>query len=368
MSNPLISVIIPTYNTEKFIVDALDSVFKQTYRPIEVIVVDDGSTDNTAEIIRKYVQTVQSIRDVDSCQTTETIEQLEQAERSNNSNILNECADQTPRTIRTFLTSEAIELIYIYQKNGGRASARNTGIKAARGKYIAFLDSDDMWTPGKLEKQINIMEGNKNIDFLFGDKQRFSDNGKILTTSMFKKNNYDENFFGDPFYVRDAYKKLLHSNFIPTGTVIMKRECFDRTGLFDESIYAEDYEFWLRVALLNNMAFANELWELERDREGSGSKNLKAVYLSNISTFEKHEREFKDILLKLNIDINSKIRDAYLATGYFFLNHDRSLARQCFKRGILRGVQIRALLYWFSTFLGIPFIKTIRQLRNKPSK
>ena len=97
----------------------------------------------------------------------------------------------------------------------------------------------------------------------------------------------------------------------------MKKECFDRSGLFDEAIYAKDWEFWLRIALFNNLVYSNELWELERDREGSGSKNLKAVYLSNISILEKHEREFNDILKNLNIDLNSKIRDSYRDTGYF---------------------------------------------------
>jgi len=145
----------------------------------------------------------------------------------------------------------------------------------------------------------------------------------------------------------------------------MRRECFDKTGFFDESIYAEDYEFWLRIALFNNMAYANELWELERDREGSGSKNLKAVYLSNNSTFEKHEIEFKDILKKLNIDLNSKIRESYRDTGYFFFQiHDKLLAREYFKKSLLRGFQVRTLLYWLYTFLGVSCMKAIQRFRK----
>ena len=340
---PLVSVVIPTYNTARYISEAIESVLAQTYRDFEIIVVDDGSTDNTYEVIKQCH--ANNIRDVELIEVTNPFQQTQ----------------RTQRTQQTHLT----KLIYIYQKNSGRAGARNTGIKAARGRYIAFLDSDDLWTSGKLEKQVEIMEGNNKIDFLFGDKQRFSDDGKVITSSMFTRRCYDTDFFGDPLYVRDAYRKLLQGNFIPTGTVMMKKESFERTGLFDESVYVEDYEFWLRVALFNNMAHSNELWELERDREGSGSKNLKAVYLSNISIFEKHEREFKDILLKLDIDLNSKIRDTCTATGYLLLNNDSLLARECFKKSLLRGFQIRTLFYWLSTFLGVSCTKAIQRIRHR---
>ncbi|MDL1968483.1 MAG: glycosyltransferase [Deltaproteobacteria bacterium] len=339
MMNPAASVVIPAYNTAEYISEAIESVLAQTYKDFEIIVVDDGSTDNTHEVIKQCH--ANNMGDVELIEITNPLQQTQ----------------RTQRTQRT-------QLIYIYQQNGGRAGARNTGIRAARGKYVAFLDSDDLWTPGKLEKQVDIMEGNENIDFFFGDKQRFSDDGTTIISSMFKKHHYDETFFGDPLYVRDAYKKLLRSNFIPTGTVIMKKECFDKSGLFDENTYVEDYEFWLRVALFNNMAHSNELWELERDREGSGSKNLKAVYLSNISIFEKHEKEFKDILLQLDIDLNSKIRDTCTATGYFLLNNDSVLARGCFKKSLLRGFQIRTLLYWLSTFLGVSCAKVIQRIRH----
>ena len=337
--NPTVSIVIPTYNTARYISEAIESVLVQTYRDFEIIVVDDGSTDNTYEVIKQ--RHANNTRDVELIEVTNPFQ----------------------RTQRTYLT-QLTQLIYIHQENGGRASARNTGIKAARGKYVAFLDSDDLWTPEKLEKQVDIMEGNKNIDFLFGDKQRFSDDGTIITSSMFARRGYNPDFFGDSLFVRDAYKKLLQEPYIPTGTVIMKKECFEKTGLFDEAIYAEDWEFWLRIALFNNLAYSNELWELERDREGSGSKNLKAVSLSNISSLEKHEREFNDILKNLNIDLNSKIRDSYRDTGHFLLStHENLPARECFKKSLLRGFQIRTLLYWLFT-LGVSCVRAIQRLRE----
>lgn len=344
MMDPTVSVVIPTFNTARYICEAIKSVLGQTYKDFEIIVVDDGSTDNTYQVIMQYH--ANNIQDIELIEVINPFEQTKLAKQAK-------------------LTQRA-KLIYIYQKNRGRAGARNTAIKAARGKYIAFLDSDDMWTSRKLEKQVRIMEGNENIDFLFGDKQRFSADGTVVTSSMFAKRGYGSDFFGDPLYVRDAYRKLLQEPFIPTGTVIMKRECFDKSGLFDETIYAEDWEFWLRTALFNRLAYSTELWELERDREGSGSKYLKSVYLSNIAALEKHEREFKDILSKLNIDINATLCKKYRDTGYFLLlSRDKLMARNCLKKSLLRGFQIRTLLYWLATFLGISCIKTVQQLKDR---
>lgn len=305
--DPMVSIVIPTYNTGEYIQYTLESVFKQTYEDFEVIVVDDGSTDDTKEVLQVYMERIR----------------------------------------------------YIYQENSGRSEARNTGIKAAKGKYVAFLDSDDLWTPGKLETQIDILEKNHDIDFLFGDKQRFSNDGRIIIHSMFKEKGYDEIFFGDSLYVRDAYKKLLDEPFIPTGTVIMKRDCFDEAGLFDKDIYAEDWDFWLRVALFKNMAYANELWELERDRPGSGSKNLKAVYESNIKTIEKHEREYKDFLSNLDIDLKNKLHENYKNFGYFLMKNEKLLSREYFKKSLSRRFNLRVMVYFLITYLPTPLIRAI---------
>lgn len=297
--DPTVSVVVPTYNTARYISEAIKSIQAQIFKDFQIIVVDDGSTDNTKEVIEPFRG----------------------------------------------------EIRYIYQANKGRAGARNTGIRIASGKYIAFLDSDDLWTPGKLQKQVDIMDRNPDIDLLFGDKRRFCNDGGTVISSMFRMKGYGAPFFGDPLYVREPYKKLLQGNFVPTGTVIMRREAFGKTGLFNEEIYVEDYEFWLRAALFVNVAYSTELWELERDREGSGSKNLKAVYLSVIEIFEKHEREFREVLLELDIDLGARLLKAYTNTGYFLLSNEKELARECFRKSLSRGFQIKALIHYLSTFL-----------------
>jgi len=119
--NSLISVIIPVYNCEKYITEAINSVLKQEYHPLEIIVVDDGSTDKTQDKIKEF----------------------------------------------------GYQITYIYQENGGTAKARNNGIKNAKGDYFAFLDADDIWVENKLKMQMEIFAKNPEIDLVFGQVQQF---------------------------------------------------------------------------------------------------------------------------------------------------------------------------------------------------
>ena len=124
---PEISVIVPTYNYAHFIGDCLDSIFAQTYKDFEVIVIDDGSTDDTARVLEKYKG----------------------------------------------------EIRYIYQENKGLPAARNTGIKAAQGEYLAFLDSDDLWLPEKLGEQVLFLRNEADMGIIFSDASAFNEKGVI---------------------------------------------------------------------------------------------------------------------------------------------------------------------------------------------
>lgn len=315
MSNPLVSVIIPAYNAEKFIVEALESVFSQTYRPIEVIVVDDGSTDSTQPVLGNFKN----------------------------------------------------RIYYHCQGNNGPSAARNTGIKVAKGKYVAFLDSDDLWTDGKLQQQIEIMENYPDVGLLSGDMQRFSGE-QVKVSSMFKKYGFDYNFFGDEFYVVDAYKKIYtQGNYIPTGTVILRRDCLKKVGNFDENFrHSEDLDLWLRISLHYKLAYSREIWLLRRDHEINLTRDTKSMNLSLIKVLEKHEEQYASYLTQNGIDFNKVISEKYRNTGYLLLiSYKLSNARECLKKSLLREFQMRALLYWLFTFLGVPFLKMIRKFRSE---
>ncbi len=182
--NPLVTVIIPTYNRGWILKEAIESVLSQDFGDFELIVVDDGSTDNTMEILDGYDRDITVLR----------------------------------------------------QENHGVSAARNAGIAFASGQFIAFLDSDDMWLPGKLASQIDFF--NSNPDALICQTQElWVRNGKRVNPKRRHKK-----FSGMIF------KQSLPLCIVSPSAVMLKKSLLDKTGLFDESLPAcEDYDLWLRI-------------------------------------------------------------------------------------------------------------------------
>ena len=173
--HPLVSVIIPVYNREKFLAAAINSVFAQTYRPIQVIIVDDGSTDRSGEIARSY-------RDVE----------------------------------------------YIYQENQGVSVARNTGIDTAKGEFIAFLDSDDLWLPHKLETQINYMLEHPEVDITSTKIENFIEAGAEMPSGF----NFED------------YVKVIDQCII-LPTMVMRKVVFLQVGYFPHDLRSNEDTEWI---------------------------------------------------------------------------------------------------------------------------
>ncbi len=209
--SPLVSVIIAAYNVEKYVAEAVDSVLNQTYKNIEIIVVDDGSTDSTREALEPYIK--------------------------------------------------QNKIKYIYQENKRLAAARNTGLRISKGEYIAILDSDDLFLPEKIEKQVDFLENHPECDVCYCDIYHFyeEDPEKML------KLNYTY------YSGAEVFKNLLRKNFINPLTVVMRRSAFDRFGEFDEmQKRTEDWEFWARIAWQGaNFQFLPEILAKYRMRRTS---------------------------------------------------------------------------------------------------
>jgi glycosyltransferase involved in cell wall biosynthesis len=185
MNNKFISVVIPTYNRVSFLKDAIGSVLSQSYRDFELIVVDDGSTDETPELLLSYGKKIKVIT----------------------------------------------------KANKGPSAARNRGIKAAKGKWIAFLDSDDVWKPDKLEKQVQFIKDNPDIK-ICQTEEIWIRNGKRVNPR--KKHEMHSGWI---------YEQCLPLCIVSPSSVMIHRDVFEKVGFFDETMPAcEDYDLWLRIA------------------------------------------------------------------------------------------------------------------------
>lgn len=295
----LVSVIIPAYNSEKFIAETLDSVFAQTYRPIEVIVADDGSTDRTADIVKKYEQHFAG-------STTQT-SQMNKADKASETS-----------------------LTYLHQKNSGPSRARNLGIAAAHGEYIAFLDADDVWLPHALELLVQYLKSHPDVSLVFGDAGSFGPAG-VLFDSAFGK-------FGCPEkdgqgVLQKAFEKLLEGNFILTGTVLVRKECLDRLGGFDDTLhYGEDYDLWVRIALFDRIGCLREPVMMRRVHDTNLSKNEYRFYDAKISFMENFAVKYAARIRGMGVDFDRYMLKAMKTRSYMlYLRKDyaRFLASVC---------------------------------------
>lgn len=307
MSNPLVSVIIPAYNAEGQIASALETAFDQTYSPIEVIVIDDGSLDNTAEIVKEY---------------------------------------QTRRT----------SLIYTYQENSGPSKARNAGINAATGQYIAFLDADDTWSKDKLEKQIRLFGKDPTIDIVFSDVQILrKKEGKIEEIALFKHHKLDKDFFGHEYLVRNPFEKLLRVNFMLTPSVVTKRSCLRAGFLFDENRkYVEDWQLWLKMSVSFCFGYIRDICVYVRDDGDGLSSNSDSMLVSKLEVMEEALRDSTGYLSLQSIrNIRSEcVKDSYKWAGYhFMLKGNNKLARHYYKKSLAEKMDLQTVFYYCRTFI-----------------
>jgi glycosyltransferase involved in cell wall biosynthesis len=255
---PIISVIIPTYNRAHTIRRAINSVLNQTYKNMEIIVVDDASSDNTEEIVK-------SINDN--------------------------------------------RIIFIkHDSNKGGAAARNTGIKASKGNYVAFQDSDDEWYPEKLQLQTAVLfKAPLEVGVCYSSFIRINKDKR----QVIPKGN-SHKFEG---YI---FKKMLRDNFVTTQTALVKKKCFDRIGMFDESLpRLQDWELWLRISKYYDFIYLSKPLVVAHIQKDSISNSVQGL-LEAISIIEKKHGE--GILKHDPFSVANK----YCWLGRLLIREDRS--------------------------------------------
>lgn len=311
---PRVSVIIPVYNSEKTIGDALDSIAAQTYTGYEVIVVNDGSTDQSEGVIKKYMR-------------------------------------------------PPLDVTYVEQANKGPAAARNAGLRIARGEFIAFLDADDLWDKDKLATAVEAMDANPRVKLVFTD-MRHMVNDSLVHSSYLHERGYRHLAGGH------IYDNLLKGNFIFTPTVVLRRDVLNETGHFDEQLpIAEDYDLWLRIARRFEILFIDRPLATRR-RVGSNITEDRRVYIEScirlreklldVHRTEPGRRKLIEWQLK---------RDRY-NLGYIVFNDlELKESRKAFSRILFdRNYFFKSLFYIIISFLPVPIIRSLRRAGKREER
>ena len=231
-ATPLVSVVIPAYNAAIYLDEAIRSVVCQRFRDLEVVVIDDGSTDETKNVVARYAS--------------------------------------DPR------------VQYEYQDNRGLSSARNAGILKSRGKYIALLDADDVWLSGKLERQVAVLESEPGVDVVYCQFQCIDAAGTPFPQDcswVLKRTQ------------PTLYEELMYRNVVAGSgsSVLLRASCFRDVGLFDENLPAsEDQDMWRRLALRHKFYFLqDEVLVCIRVHAASMQANLERVTLGRMRHLAK---------------------------------------------------------------------------------
>ena len=302
MKNPTVSVIIPTYNRAHLVGRAIQSVLNQTYHDFELIIVDDGSTDNTEDIIKKFQE-----------------------------------QDKRVKYIR-------------HEKNRGGSAARNTGIKNAKGEYIAFQDSDDEWLPKKLKNQMEVF---KDAPLEVG----------VVYTGFLRIENGKKNYIPSSWVIKkegNINKELLKGNFVTTQSIVAREKCFEKVGMFDENLpRLQDWELVIRLSKYYNFKCIDEPLLVSYYTSDSISANNDALIKAIELIITKHFTEFskyKKILSR-----------HYFGLGrILYLDGDLINGRRYFIKAIKKyPLNIKYSLSYFVSFFGPRTFNKVTKIYHK---
>lgn len=305
---PLVTVVIPAYNVEQWIFATIESVLKQTYKPVEVVVVNDGSTDGTAEVIAGFGDRVRCVT----------------------------------------------------QPNKGLSAARNTGIRVAEGQFIAFLDSDDLWMPEKLECQVDLLRRFPEIGWVYSDAFVVDHTATIVLNRVGRTSSLPSG---------DILRALILRNFIPCPTPLVRRSALARVGGFDESPaiqIAEDWDMWLRLAGEFPAGCVSRPLAMIRlhGKSMTGTMDLDAALASKMVVIEKAVRLRPAALLPLRA---RAVAGVYLDMGEWMFRREKFRdARLMFASAIrVRSLTLHAIPFWLITFLPSKAVHSLALFRRR---
>lgn len=307
----LVSVVIPTFNRSHLIRDTLDSVLSQSYPHLEIIVVDDGSTDNTLNLLSEYGQGIR----------------------------------------------------VIHQSNQGEGSARNTGIRESKGEYVSFVDSDDLWLPNKIEAQIDLISRYSDLKWVYSDAEFFDGTTGNRTCLSSQVNR---------LYAGNVLRKLFLEDFIPSPTPLIHRDIFDEVGGFGAFPRAADWDMWLRIAARYPVGLVAK--PLARYRIHPGMITATQDWRCRLevctkvidAAAQREPEQLEPIRDKAIARLNIGLGRGLVSSG------ELTDARMLFREAIYRDpTMIKPYAYYLASYLGIyllkPAIRFRRLLRKRLS-
>ncbi|MCI0563600.1 MAG: glycosyltransferase [Nitrososphaera sp.] len=272
---PKISIIVPTYNNASFLADTIDSILIQNRKDIEIIVVDDGSEDDTRNVLNRYGHLIK----------------------------------------------------YIYQENSGGASRpRNVGMMASQGEYICIFDSDDLMKAGKLNRQINFLDKNPRLSLVFTDFCDFDKDhifmSHVSACTLFAQTRKIE--VGDGEFAvtaNDAFNTLFIENYVGTSSIMFRRSLLDLVGGFDESLaISEDMDFLFRASQATDFGYIDEVFHLRRLHDSNITRKSETYLNCSIFVLLKYCNQISSDAIRR--EIRKKVGDLYYSLGYLYREND----------------------------------------------
>lgn len=311
-----VSVVIPAYNAARFLPEAINSVRQQTLTVHEIIIMDDGSTDDTESIVRALGDGI----------------------------------------------------LYIRQKNAGVSAARNRGIALATGEIIAFLDADDVWFPEKIERQLKVFQDHPDVALVATDKAEIDTQGKLLLPSLFKQQHLHTFFSSlNNAPIPQVMSLLIKVNFIPTSSVLVRKEALNRIGVFDTTIrYGEDLELWVRIAAQFQIACIPEVMLHYRRHDTNATQATEKLLLDMVRVIKSIRSWGADRLNTEGLDADKVVAATLWDLGYwYFSSAAPRRAYPVFMESFREHFSIRTLAYAWLSLAPANALNSLRKLKQK---
>lgn len=299
---PLVSIGIPNYNYSRYIATTLNSVASQTYPNIELIIIDDCSTDNSVAVIEEWITKYQG----------------------------------------SFKINFIKNLI-----NQGLTKVCNQVLHEAGGKYFQTLDADDLLLPGKIEQQVRLLEGKINTAFIYSNIGVIDENGNMINADYLGRIGYNK----DKMPEGNIFEKLFEFNFIPLPSVLINTAFAKSVGGFDSTLQVQDYYLWLKLSEQYDTIYLAESTALYRVHSDSMSNSSISNPKSYDSILTIKFRYYQSV----NPHIKKIIRKNIHSIGTYLYRFNYPTAVQWLKKGVLLNPGFKSITYYTAIRLGIPF-------------